>query len=361
MGMAGQSKTVPRETSEMVVMICLASAEEEQHFLRLFAAHPKPPTVVAHRQPRTLVEAIATCSAHVLLLDLALSQTDGVALVRHIMARAPLPIVVLNSLWGDAATRTVEALGCGAVAVLGRQPADRPPDERGRISTLETMLAAAATRVDRRADYPHPNVVPPRPRSSLSNLAGWPIDRLIALGASTGGTQALRQVLRSMPEHCPGILIVQHMPAGFTAGFARHLNEITAMQVSEAKDGDVLRQGVALVAPGNRHMTVRSQAKGYVVQLGDGHPVNQHRPSVDVLFRSVAEAAGPKATACLMTGMGTDGCRGLLHLRQNGGRTFAQNEATCVVFGMPAAAWREGAAEALVPVNEIGRTLLQAA
>ncbi|MDH5646914.1 MAG: chemotaxis response regulator protein-glutamate methylesterase, partial [Candidatus Heimdallarchaeota archaeon] len=184
-------------------------------------------------------------------------------------------------------------------------------------------------------------------------------DKIIAIGASTGGTEALRQVLSAMPATSPGIVIVQHMPEKFTHTFANHLNEICDIEVREAVSGDRMHSGLALIAPGGRHLLLKRSGAQYCVEVVDGPLVSRHRPSVDVLFRSVARYAGSNTAACLMTGMGDDGATGLKEIRESGGRTFAQDEETSVVFGMPKEAWKRNAAEKLLALQDIANVLLK--
>ncbi|MEA2488846.1 MAG: two-component system, chemotaxis family, protein-glutamate methylesterase/glutaminase [Acidobacteriota bacterium] len=287
----------------------------------------------------------------VIVLDLEMPRMDGITFLRNIMASDPIPVVVCS---GRATTAAVTALEEGAVEVIAKPLhglAEFLTEQKTAI--LYSIRAAAAAR-PRLAVVPpavRPRVEESRPRLALST------DRLIALGASTGGTEALRAVLSAMPADSPGIVVVQHMPAMFTAAFAKRLDECCAIRVREAEDGERVLPGVALVAPGNRHLSVHRSGNGYSVQLSDSPPVARHRPSVDVLFQSVAYAAKANATGVLLTGMGADGAEGLLAMRRAGALTIAQDEASSVVFGMPKEAIARGAAERVLPLSRIAPTL----
>ena len=227
---------------------------------------------------------------------------------------------------------------------------------------LDAVRGAAEARVGKRRLTASPRltadaVLPPRPGPG----ARVPADRIVAVGASTGGTEALTELLQKMPADAPGIVVVQHMPEGFTAAFATRLNGLCRMEVKEAADGDRVRPGLALIAPGNRHVLVRRRGDAYVIELSDGPLVSRHRPSVDVLFRSAAQAAGSGAIGVLMTGMGDDGAQGLVEMKEAGAQTLAQDEASCVVFGMPREAIARGAVDEVVALDGLAATILKRA
>ncbi len=298
----------------------------------------------------------------VITLDVEMPRMDGITFLRRIMAERPTPVVICSTLTAKGAETTLQALAAGAVAVITKPKLglkdflhDAADDLVAAVraaarANLRALIATPAPRGDADA-----GAAPARPPTAMAETT----DRLIALGTSTGGTQALEAVLTRLPRTTPGIVVVQHMPARFTAMFAQRLDQICAVNVREARGGERVLAGEVLIAPGGRHMSVRRSGAQYVVEVRDGPPVNRHRPSVDVLFRSVAQCAGGNALGVLMTGMGDDGARGLKAMRDAGARTIAQDEASCVVFGMPKEAIRLGAAERIVPLariaDELGR------
>ncbi len=292
-------------------------------------------------------EKIHTLRPDVVTLDVLMPGTDGFALLSRIMKHRPLPVVMVSTVTQPGAAETVKALKLGAVDCVAKPRGDLAESTEAFAGELigKVKGAVAAKR----------HFI--RPRRSA---AGDPVRQargarpaIVAIGASTGGPLALRTLLEGLPEDAPGVVIVQHMPMHFTPGFAEQLDRTCLMRVNEAEDGDVVTAGRALVAPGNRHVELVRNGGRYRVRVYDGPPVNHHRPSVDVLFRSVAAHAGRDAIAVLMTGMGVDGASGLLAVREAGGRTIAQDEATSVVFGMPSEAIKLGAAERVLPLERI--------
>lgn len=291
----------------------------------------------------------------VVVLDLEMPRMDGLTFLRTIMAEHPLPVVVYSALAGNGTAVAVAALEEGAVDVITKPVlgvSEFLSHEYGRI--LQAVRSAAGARARSRAERSQP--APVRP-------AGLAIttDKVIAIGASTGGTEAVKVFLQSMPTDAPGIVVVQHMPEIFTRAFANRLDECCAIEVCEAADGQRLTPGLALIAPGNRHLSVRRSGAHYAVHLDDGPRVSRHRPSVDVLFGSVATAAGANAVGIIMTGMGADGAEGLLQMKLRGAHTIAQNEATSIVFGMPKEAILRGAAVEVLPLERIPGAALRAA
>ena len=301
----------------------------------------------------------------VIVLDLEMPRMDGLTFLRKLMDETPLPVVVCSSYAERSSELTMRALQLGAVDVvlkprvrIGEQPGD------SAIALIDTVRAAAQARVGRARSRQASGQEHPRltlaPVAQTGNPAGTP--RLFAIGASTGGTEVLKQLLDAMPADAPPIVIVQHMPERFTAAFARRLNETSAMTVREAVSGETLRPGTALIAPGDRHLTVVRQAREAIgITLRDAPLVNRHRPSVDVLFSSVSRTLGAAAAGVLLTGMGRDGARGLLEMRIAGAVTIAQDEASSVVFGMPKAAIEIDAAARVLPADAIAAALLRAA
>ena len=292
----------------------------------------------------------------VIVLDLEMPRMDGMTFLRRVMAEDPLPVVVCSSLAARGSVTALQALDEGAVEVIGKPRMGVGAFlEESRVSVVDAVRGAAIARIGRRrsrgvaASAPH--------AAPLATTT----DKVVAIGASTGGTDAIREILGAMPPDAPGIVIVQHMPEHFTRAFAKRMDAICAIEVREAASGDRVTQGRALIAPGNLHTRVRRSGAQYVVDVASGPFVSRHRPSVDVLFQSVAEAAGRNAVGVLLTGMGEDGADGLLAMHRAGALTLAQDEQSCVVFGMPRAAIERGAVDAVVPLADVPSRLLSAA
>ncbi|GAA0229565.1 chemotaxis response regulator protein-glutamate methylesterase [Cryptosporangium japonicum] len=286
----------------------------------------------------------------VVVLDLEMPRMDGITFLKKIMATRPTPVVICSTMTTRGAETTMDALAAGAVSVIPKPTSGLKQfiqDEGGDI--VAAVRAAAASNVRGAVRQPVAVGAPPAASGSLATTT----DRIVAIGTSTGGTQALEVVLTALRVTCPGIVIVQHMPEKFTAAFSARLNGLCDVEVSEAVDGDRVLTGRALVAPGGRHMELRRDGAQYRVRVFDGPLVNRHRPSVDVLFRSVAKAAGRNALGIIMTGMGDDGARGLLEMRHAGAHTVAQDEATSLVYGMPHEAVLLGAADREAPLSAI--------
>lgn len=300
--------------------------------------------------PYVAREKIAQLNPDVLTLDLEMPRMDGLTFLQKLMKHHPLPVVVVSSLAPENSANALKALEWGAVDVVSKPgSAFSVPEVSAKL--VRTIRGAAYAKLK------SPEQIESADKPSLQALPFKASHQILALGASTGGTQALESILSTFPAHGPGTLIVQHMPEGFTKTFADRLNELCAMEVREAKDGDMVVPGVALLAPGGHHMILKREGVRYLVGLQNGPPVHYHRPSVDVLFYSVAKLAGRNAIGALLTGMGSDGARGLLAMRQAGAKTLAQDEASSVVFGMPKEAIAMGAAEKIVPLNAVASTI----
>jgi len=286
-------------------------------------------------------------------LDIEMPRMDGLTFLNKLMRFHPLPVIVISSL-GQASSRTaIEALQCGAVEVLAKPGGPYSVGEL-KHDLPDKVRAAAHARLSRTAAEPLP---PSRPAPA----SVWPAassGAVIAIGASTGGTEAIRQMLAQMPESSPGIVVVQHIPPVFSTAFANRLNDLCRIRVKEAADGDRVSPGQALIAPGNFHMTLGKRGAEYQVSVADGPRVCYQRPSVDVLFESVAVAAGRNAIGVILTGMGADGAQGLLKMKRAGARTVAQDEASCVVFGMPREAIRLGGVDHVLPLGRIAGELV---
>lgn len=292
-------------------------------------------------------DKVLALSPDVLTLDIEMPRMDGLTFLRKLMVFRPMPVIVISSLAQASCQAGVEALRAGAVEVMAKPGGPYSVGEL-KVSLAAKIRAAAVSRISK----PKPSAPPVLVSSALFHPMS-----LIAIGASTGGTQAIEEVLTRLPAESPGIVIAQHIPAGFSRAFAERLNAICPMQVSEAVDGDRVAPGRAMIAPGNFHMVVHRSGAEYRVIVKDGPLVCYQRPSVDVLFSSVAECAGAHAVGALLTGMGSDGALGLKKMKSAGAHTIAQDEASCVVFGMPMQAIRLGAADEVVPLHSIAQAI----
>jgi two-component system, chemotaxis family, protein-glutamate methylesterase/glutaminase len=306
-------------------------------------------------------DKILALKPDLLTLDIEMPRMDGLTFLKKLMHYHPMPVVVISSLGQAGCEASFEALRLGAVEVVAKPGGPYSVGEL-QIDLGARIRAAASARIrparpsleTGRKAAPEPVVRPALVHDSLNAR------KVIAIGASTGGTEAIEQVLRQLPRACPGIVIAQHIPAGFSRAFANRLNEICPMEVREAVDGDAVVPGVALLAPGNLHMLLRRCRDGRTyVTVQDGPRVCYQRPSVDVLFRSVAEAAGKDAVGAILTGMGNDGAKGLLAMKEAGARTIAQDEASCVVFGMPKEAIQIGAVDQVCPLDRVASVILR--
>jgi len=294
----------------------------------------------------------------VILLDLEMPRMDGLTFLRKIMAEDPIPTIICSGVAARGTEAALRALDEGAVGIFAKPKLGVRNFlyESGVVMT-DMVRSAAKARIQRR--YPLP-VRPHVPVSPHSRTPGGDFSsvRIVAIGASTGGTEALTEIMTAMPANAPGIVVVQHMPEVFTAAFARRLDQLSKIEVKEAEHGDPIASGKALIAPGNRHMLVQRKGTQSFVEIYDGPLVSRHRPSVDVLFRSVAHAVGADALGIILTGMGNDGAQGLLEMKNAGAETVAQDEASCVVFGMPKEAIACGAADSVLPLSKIPGKIL---
>jgi two-component system chemotaxis response regulator CheB len=354
-------------TAPIKVMIVDDSAVVRQVLAQVLAAQPDIEVTHAVADPLLAMQRMKLQRPDVIVLDVEMPRMDGLTFLRLLMQEQPLPVVICSTLTDAGARTTVEAMAAGAFATVAKpklglkQFLQEASDEL--VATVRAAARANVARLVRRSPAPLPvvpkhnadAVLPPAPQKAMTQTT----DRVVALGTSTGGTQALEEVLTALPPNAPGIVVVQHMPEKFTAAFAQRLDSLSRIEIKEAASGDRVLAGRALIAPGGRHMVLRRNGAQYMVEVLDGPLVNRHRPSVDVLFRSVARTAGSNALGVIMTGMGDDGAAGLLEMRQAGARTLAQDEASCVVFGMPKEALRRNAAERTVPLAGIAQELLR--
>jgi two-component system, chemotaxis family, protein-glutamate methylesterase/glutaminase len=287
----------------------------------------------------------------VLTLDIEMPRMDGLTFLKKLMRFHPLPVIVISSLAQSSSQAALEALQCGAVEVLAKPGGPYSVGELKQDLPHKVRAAAQA-----RLAKARPPVAPPAPAAPLV-FSGAASSTVIAIGASTGGTEAIREVLAALPANMPGIVIVQHIPPVFSLAFANRLNGLCKLRVKEASDGDRVTAGLALVAPGNFHMTLGRAGGEYRVEIRDGPRVCYQRPSVDVLFESVAQAAKGDAIGAILTGMGADGAQGMLKMKRAGARTLAQDEASSVVFGMPREAIRMGAVDRVLPLDKVAAEL----
>jgi two-component system chemotaxis response regulator CheB len=291
----------------------------------------------------------------VIVLDVEMPRMDGISFLKKIMASRPTPVVICSTLTEKGTAISIDALASGAVEVIAKPKVGLKSFlSESSVTLIRAVKAAARARVRQSKA-----VEPAEPSGSGLLANSKTTDGVVALGTSTGGTQALQAVLTRLPAICPGIVVVQHMPEKFTAAFADRLNRLCKCEIKEAEDGDRVLPGKVLIAPGGRHMQLERCGAQYRVRIVDGPPVNRHKPSVDVLFRSVARAAGSNAMGVIMTGMGNDGAQGLLQMRTAGALTAAQDEESCVVYGMPKEAVKLGAASQTVPLAAVPDLILQ--
>lgn len=327
----------------------------------LLESDPEISVMGAAANPFLAAEKIAEEIPDVIILDIEMPRMDGLTFLNKIMSQHPIPVIICSSLVAGSCETSMRAMEAGAVEIISKpQIGTRQFLEESKIRICDIVKAAANARLlsaksRERLKKNSADVI--MPKVNVATLKTT--DKVIVVGASTGGTEALRIFLQDLPLDCPAVVIVQHMPEHFTASFAARLNEICRISVKEAANDDTLLRGQALIAPGNKHMLVKSSGARYFVEIRDGPLVSRHRPSVDVLFRSASRYVGKNAVGVIMTGMGDDGARGLLELREAGARTIAQDEKTSVVFGMPNEAIKLGAAEKVLPLDRIAREVLQ--
>jgi two-component system chemotaxis response regulator CheB len=299
------------------------------------------------------IDRIRRQAPDVITLDVEMPRMNGLDFLRNLMAVRPLPVVMISSLTREGAETTMRALELGAVDFIPK-PASQAEFENAAPMIAEKIRAAAQAHVVRRH---RPVAAPREPRPKSFGAVAGTLGTIVGIGASTGGVEALREILPQLPENIPPVLIAQHMLPGFTPAFARRLDSICEIGVKEAEDNEIPLAGVAYIAPGGRHLVLARRAQSYVLRLSDEPPVNRHRPSVDTLFRSMVDAAGSDAIALMLTGMGDDGAQALLALRTAGATTLAQDEATSVVFGMPRQAIELGAACEVLGLPDIAPRL----
>jgi two-component system chemotaxis response regulator CheB len=347
------------------VLIVDDSAVVRQALAEILASDPDIHVMGAAADPYIAAGKIRLQVPDVMILDLEMPRMDGLTFLRKVMSQQPIPVVVCSSLAVAGAETTLKALQYGAVEVIAKPRLGvKGFLEESRTLICDAVKAAARARLRPLAAAAVP-VSSKLDADAVLHKRKFPevigtTEKVVAVGASTGGTEALRVFLEALPHDAPGVVIVQHMPPVFTAAFARRLDGLCRVTVREATDGDSVIPGRALIAPGNRHMLLKRSGARYYVEIKDGPLVCRHRPSVDVLFRSASRYAGKNAVGVLMTGMGDDGARGMLEMKQAGAATLVQDEASCVVFGMPAAAIRLEAVDEVLPLDRIAPAVMKA-
>ena len=334
------------------VLIVDDSAIARQVITNALASDPEIEVVGSAPDPYVARDKIVELKPDVITLDVEMPRMDGVTFLQKLMKHHPLPVVMVSSLTQKGAETTMAALEAGAVDVVAKPVAEKHNLSEITIELLDKVKSAARAKV--RPLLASAELAKPKPLTSMVATT----NKVVAIGASTGGTEALKEVLSRMPPNSPGILVVQHMPETFTTAFAKRLDSVSQLRIKEAEDGDSLVPGVCLVAPGHSHMLLRRSGARYFVNVKDGPLVCRHRPSVEVLFNSVAKVAGKNAIGVIMTGMGADGAEGMLNMKKEGAATIAQDEKTCVVFGMPKEAIKLGGVDKIAPLYDIPETIL---
>ncbi|ANQ83490.1 chemotaxis-specific methylesterase [Azoarcus olearius] len=362
-------------SNKIKVMIVDDSALVRQVVSQAISRDPGIEVIGTAQDPVFALAKLNSLAPDVLVVDIEMPRMDGLTFLKRIMAERPTPVIICSSLAEKGAQVTMEALSAGAVAIITKPKMglknfleDSSNDivqaikaaARANVRALGRAVSPAAVAADVRPKLSADAVIAPASAHQGAGMYGT-TDRIVAIGTSTGGTQALEAVLTRLPAVSPGIVIVQHMPERFTAMFAERLNGLCKIEVREARHGDRVIPGRALIAPGGKHMMLARSGAQYTVEVVDGPLVNRHRPSVDVLFRSCAKFAGRNALGVIMTGMGDDGARGLKEMREAGARTVAEDESTCVVFGMPKEAIRLGGVDEILPLDRIPAAILQSA
>jgi two-component system chemotaxis response regulator CheB len=347
------------------VLIVDDSAVVRQALAGILGSDPQIEVMAAASDPFVAAERIRRETPDVITLDVEMPRMDGITFLRKIMTQHPIPVVICSSLTGEGSETALRALEYGAVEIITKPHLGAKKFlEEARVRICDAVKAASLARVARttapRAVLPKltADAVLAKPKPGAEAMLRT-TEKVVVVGASTGGTEALTDFLVAMPPDAPGVVIVQHMPENFTRAFAQRLNGVCRISVKEAENNDSVIRGRALIAPGNRHLLLKRSGARYYVEVKDGPLVSRHRPSVDVLFRSAARYAGRNAVAVIMTGMGDDGARGMAELKEAGAVTIAQDEESCVVFGMPKKAIELGAADRVLPLTAIAGAVLR--
>ncbi|MBF0377647.1 MAG: chemotaxis response regulator protein-glutamate methylesterase [Desulfamplus sp.] len=349
--------------NKIQVLIVDDSALVRQALSDVLSSDPEIEVMATASDPYIAASKMRTQVPDVITLDVEMPRMDGITFLQKIMSQHPIPVVICSSLAGEGSATAFKALEYGAVEIIQKPSmGTKKFIEESRIKICDTIKAAALSKAKKINEF---RKVPPKLTAdaviakSNSRAMVETTDKIVAVGASTGGTEALRVLLEALPTDSPGIVIVQHMPENFTKAFAKRLDGLCKVSVKEAVNNDPVLPGQVLIAPGNDHMLLKRSGARYYVEVKSGPLVSRHRPSVDVLFRSTARYAGQNAVGVIMTGMGDDGAQGMLEMKEAGAFTIAQDEKTCVVFGMPHEAIKRNAVDRVVPLDAIARTLLQ--
>lgn len=361
---AGRERNSMKTSNQVRVLIVDDSASVRQGLKEILESDPQIAVMGVASDPYAAVDRIKQEVPDVIMLDIEMPRMDGLTFLEKIMTQHPIPVVICSTLAGAGSDTALAALEKGAVEIIAKPKLGaREFFEESRVRICDVVKSAARARLSKsppRALEPRPKLtadaVLPKP---ASNALIQTTEKVVAVGASTGGTEALREFLENMPLDAPGIVIVQHMPEEFTARFAERLDQICRITVKEAADNDSVIRGQALIAPGNRHLLLKRSGARYFVEVREGPLVSRHRPSVDVLFRSAARYGGRNVIGVIMTGMGDDGAKGMLEMRQAGAFNIAQDESSCVVFGMPAEAIKANAVDRVLPLGSIAAEVVR--
>ena len=350
------------KNNKIRVLVVDDSATVRQTMTEVIQSDPDLEVMSTAGDPFVAVERIKEETPDVITLDVEMPRMDGITFLRKIMSQHPIPVVICSTLTEKGSQTAMAALESGAVDIITKpKMGTKQFFHDSCVEICDVIKSAARAKPRKGPGHEATATLVATPKLTADAVIAPPnstamiqtTERIVAVGASTGGTEALREFLQALPASAPGIVIVQHMPEKFTASFAERLNQLCQITVKEAADGDSVIRGQALIAPGNRHTLLKRSGARYFVEIRDGPLVTRHRPSVDVLFRSVARYAGRNAVGVIMTGMGDDGARGMLEMKEAGATNIAQDEASCVVFGMPAEAIKLGGVHEVMPLNRI--------
>jgi len=351
-------------SSKVRVLIVDDSAVVRQTLKETLSSDPEIEVIGTAADPFAAADHIREQLPDVITLDIEMPRMDGLTFLKRIMSQHPIPVVICSSLAEEGAQSTLRALEYGAIEIIAKpRLGTRQFLEESRVTLCQAVKAAAAARLHplRPGQVVEPKLTADAILSPAMRAMVETTEKVVVIGASTGGTEALKTLLEALPPDTPGIVIVQHMPELFTRAFANRLDGLCSLSVKEAETNDSVIRGRALIAPGNHHLLLKRSGARYYVEIKDGPLVSRHRPSVDVLFRSAARYAGPNTVGVILTGMGDDGAHGMLEIKQAGAITIAQDEATCVVFGMPKEAIKLGAVDKVLPLQAIAAAVLSCA
>ncbi|MDD5451428.1 MAG: chemotaxis response regulator protein-glutamate methylesterase [Desulfovibrionales bacterium] len=349
-------------SEKIKVLVVDDSAVVRQTLNEILDSDPDIEVIATAQDPYVAAERLKKAVPDVITLDVEMPRMDGITFLRKLMAQHPIPVVICSTLTTQGAQTTLQALEYGAVEIIEKpKMGTKQFLEESRIRICDAVKAAAQVtlrprKIRKVEEKLTADVIMAKPKTKAMAET---TEKVVLIGASTGGTEALRAFLEALPHDTPGMVIVQHMPEKFTSAFAARLNGLCRVEVKEAENGDGVVTGRALIAPGNKHTLLKRSGARYYVEIKDGPLVSRHRPSVDVLFRSGARYAGTNAVGVIMTGMGDDGAQGLLEMKEAGAFTIAQDEATCVVFGMPKEAIKRGAVDKILPLPAIPREVIK--